>query len=264
MSSARELGIWVGVVLLVANSPLAAADLFIEAPKLRPSLVAEEQPSAFYLRGDLGFSNQTITGLRNSIDPSSQLLSAGFAAAPTAGLGAGYRLTPYLRLDVTGEYRANAAFTGLERYRDASLPLGFGTDEYRAMKSEALFLGNVYADLGTWYGLTPFVGVGLGVSANRISSFTDVNTVTQGVAFAKTGSKLGFAWALHAGASLEVTRNLQMELAYRYVSLGDGQTGTLRNYAGQCSVCMPIVFKNIASNDIRLGLRWTPTFATVR
>ena len=92
------------------------------------------------------------------------------APPPLAGVGAGYRFGRWFRADVVGEYRSAAAFTGLERYRDARLPLGYGTDEYTASKRELAVLLNGYVDLGNWYGLTPFLGAGVGAGAGAAAS----------------------------------------------------------------------------------------------
>ena len=52
-----------------------------------------------------------------------------------------------------------------------------GQDNYSATKSELLFLANAYADLGTWWCITPFIGAGVGTYRVTISGFTD-NGVT--------------------------------------------------------------------------------------
>ena len=44
------------------------------------------------------------------------------------------------------------------------------TDDYTAKKPEWLALVNVYVDLGTWHGITPFVGAGIGVDADHDSA----------------------------------------------------------------------------------------------
>ena len=49
---------------------------------------------------------------------------------------------------------------------------------------------------------------------------------------ATTSSKWNFAWALHAGVAYKVTPNFTVELAYRYLDMGDGLTGDLRTFDG--------------------------------
>ena len=64
------------------------------------------------------------------------------------------------------------------------------------------------------------------------------------------------AWALHAGVAYKVTPNFTVELAYRYLDMGDGLTGDLRTFDGANGVNNPMTFKNITSHDLKLGVRW--------
>jgi opacity protein-like surface antigen len=244
-----------GVFAAASSAGALAADLLPPPPPPLPPPPIEFA-GGWYLRGDIGFSNQDVDKL-TSVLPG-ETIDKGFDSAPFGGLGIGYQFNNWIRADITGEYRGKATFHGLERYRDATLPLGFGTDEYRATKSEWTGLANVYFDLGNWYGFIPFVGVGAGFSNNTIEHFIDVNTVTQGVAFAKERSTSNFAWALHAGMAYRVTPNFTLEFAYRYLNLGDGETGTLGNYAAlNCvATCATLQFKDIDSHDFKVGFRW--------
>lgn len=214
-----------------------------------------EEFGGWYLRGDIGISNQDVKNLNNaqySTATSVTAVGMGFDSAGIFGLGVGYYFNDWLRFDVTGEYRSRANFHGLDIYRNGAT---FGTDEYSGSKSEWLVLGNAYVDLGTWYSVTPFVGAGVGFSRNTIHSFLDVNTPTAGVAYGDTASKWNFAWALHAGLSYKVTKNFAVELSYRYVSLGDARSGDLVTYTGGNSLYNPMEFNKLTSHDVRLGLR---------
>jgi opacity protein-like surface antigen len=170
---------------------------------------------------------------------------------PLQWLGIGYQFNPWLRADITGEYRGKANFHGLD-----IVDGGDYTDEYRASKSEWLALVNIYADLGTWYSITPFVGLGIGAANVTISNFLDVNTPLLGVAYGGTASKWNFAWAVHAGLAYRVNSRLSFEFAYRFVSLGDGITGDLVVFDGTNLIYNPMEFKNITSHDLKFGLRW--------
>lgn len=215
-------------------------------------LCAEETFNGWYLRGDIGITNQQLGKLENSILPASaREVSLDFDSAGLFGLGVGYQFNNWFRVDVTGEYRSASDFTGLHVIN------GTDTDEYRAKKTEWLFLANAYVDLGTWWCMTPFVGAGIGASRVSISGFTDINTPNAGVAFGADRSKWNLAWALHAGVGYQATKNLTLELAYRYTHLGDGITGDVVTYNGVNDFNNPTTFKNINSHDLKLGLRWT-------
>lgn len=232
-------------------SPPPPPPIIIQQP------VVQEFASGWYLRGDIGFTNQNLRDLTNVQDVSNSVSNKGlgFDSSMLFGLGIGYYYNDWLRFDLTGEYRSRANFHGTQVITSGS---GTITDEYSASKSEWLFLANAYVDLGTWHGFTPFIGAGAGVTRNTIHSFQDVCTVCAGggVAFGDTVSKWNFAWALHAGVGYKITKNFTMELAYRYVDLGDAESGDLYTYLGGNSIVNPMVFKHLTSHDIKLGLRY--------
>src|SRR5215469_4881272 len=63
------------------------------------------------------------------------------------GVGVGYQFNNWFRADITGQYRGNANYKGMELF---NTPIGggavaAGVDNYSASKSELLFLANVYA-----------------------------------------------------------------------------------------------------------------------
>lgn len=206
----------------------------------------------WYLRGDIGVTNQQVGSLDNVLyatTPGLQQVDRGFDSSMLFGLGVGYQFNDWFRGDITGEYRSSANFHGLDIYPG-------GTDEYRARKYEWTFLANAYIDLGTWWCITPFIGAGVGFSYNTVASFTDINTATNGVAYAEDTGKFNFAWALHAGLAYKVNPNFTVELAYRYINLGDAESGDIKTYDGINTVNNPMQFKDLTSHDIKFGVRW--------
>ena len=98
-------------------------------------------------------------------------------------------------------------------------------------------LANAYVDLGTWWCMTPFIGAGVGGARVTIANFTDQSMPIEAarlpsVALADNASKWNFAWALHAGLAYKVTPNFTVELAYRYLDIGDGVTGDSPHFDG--------------------------------
>jgi len=240
------------IFILPATGALAA-----DIPQIPAPIVIG---GAWYLRGDIGFTNQSVGSLFNVLDATAVDLvtvSKDFEAAPFAGVGIGYKVNDHLRFDVTGEYRAGATFHGLQIYGTGAPPPASGTDEYTAVKTEWTFLANAYWDLGTWHNVTPFVGAGIGASYNQISGFTDVNTPNLGVAYGATAGQWNLAWALYAGAAYQVTQNLTLEAAYRYIDLGNAQSGDLIAYDGTNTVYNPEEFRHLTSQDIKVGFRWS-------
>lgn len=219
--------------------------------------------SGWYLRGDIGFTNQSVNSLFNNNYSgflSVSNIDKGFDAAPLFGLGIGYTINNWLRVDVTGEYRGKANFQGMDV---GALPGGgFASDRYIASKSEWLVLLNGYVDLGTWWNITPFIGAGVGMSRNTISNFGDFSTCINSLAcsgadaYANSASKWNFAWALHAGLAYQIWRNATIELSYRYVDLGDARSGDLIVFDGTNNFYNPMEFNHLTSHDVRLGMRF--------
>ncbi len=220
-----------------------------------------EDFGGWYLRGDIGFSNQTVSRLNNALDStlttSDQRL--GFNSAGIFALGVGYQLNHWFRADITGEYRANAEFSGVDLI---TFPGGFGSDVYHAQKSDWLVLANAYVDLGTWWCITPFIGAGVGTARVSISNFTDQGVSNSGagavpsMAYGDNMAKWNFAWALHAGLAYKVNPNFTIELAYRYLNMGDGLAGDLKTFDGTNNIYNPMTFKSLTSQDLMLGVRW--------
>jgi opacity protein-like surface antigen len=240
---------------------LTAAQAADYPQPLPPPVIIQQPPEEFaagwYLRGDIGFSNQQVGSLWNENYngyASVENADKGFDAAPFFGLGIGYYVNDWLRLDVTGEYRARANFHGLdiattsggERY----------PDRYTGSKYEWTFLFNGYVDLGTWSGFTPFVGAGVGFSRNTITNFSDTGERTSAEWRGDDGTKWSFAWALYAGVGYKITKNFTIELAYRYIDLGDATTGTMHTTYGSLPDETPFEFKNLTSHDLKLGIRY--------
>jgi opacity protein-like surface antigen len=220
----------------------------------------------WYLRGDIGFSNQSVKDIHYGRESAySQLTSfdqqSSFDTGGIFGLGIGYQINNWFRADVIGQYRGNAGFRATDRFSGSAGGVPYdGIDNYGGSKSEWLFMANAYADLGTWWCITPFVGVGVGTARVTIANFTDTgaNTLpfsTTSFASAPAGSRWNFAWAAHAGLAYKVNPNLTLELAYSYLDLGDGQTGVLSAFDGTTTNNV-FKFKHITSHDLKLGVRW--------
>jgi opacity protein-like surface antigen len=257
-----------GAVSLMSTA-VFAADLPIAAPPMY-----EAPPPAdfggWYLRGDIGFSNQSVSSVKNTnaalyngLTSFSQ--TTGFDTGGIFQLGAGYRFNSWFRADITGQYRGNTNFHGLDLI---SFPnggaVGYGSDFYTAQKSEWVVLANGYVDLGTWWCLTPYIGAGIGTARVQIANFVDQGVATlfppgsgvgPSVVSAQTGSQWNFAWALHAGLAYQINPDVAVELGYSYLNLGDGITGADsafdRSAGGHA-----FTFHDITSHDLMLGVRW--------
>ena len=121
-----------------------------------------EQPldfgSGWYLRGDATFGEEdrpklNVAGLNASFSGDKADFSYGL------GGGIGYKFNSFLRADITGDYLAPLKY-------NADLGCGPACDVGLQTKiSRWDGLVNGYVDLGTWFGLTPYIGAGVGVAS---------------------------------------------------------------------------------------------------
>lgn len=262
----------VGAATILSTAAFAA-----DMPIAEPPMYAPPPPAEFggwYLRGDVGFSNQKVDNIRKN-DPvsyaqiNSLVENTNFDSAGIFDVGVGYRFNNWFRADVIAQYRGKSNFKGTDVFTASAYGLAYnGQDNYSASKSELLFMANAYVDLGTWWCVTPYIGAGIGTSRVTISNFTDtgvtnihVNPLYVGgppvasFASAPDASQWNFAWAAHAGLAYRISPNVTLELAYSYVSLGSGTTGVISDFTGY-NANHVFKFNNITSNDLKLGVRW--------
>lgn len=117
-------------------------------------------------------------------------------------------------------------------------------------------LANAYVDLGTFRGLTPYVGGGVGFATITTMGYKDVNPVSGGFAFAeKDRTTTNFAWALYAGVAYDVTPQLTLDFGYRYSDLGSVKTGSMTDYLG-ADQGQGIEIRDITSHDLLFTARY--------
>ncbi|NJO53754.1 MAG: porin family protein [Bacteroidales bacterium] len=211
-----------------------AADFGIARPMMPP--VIEEYGSGWYLRGDVGWTGYTgvsadyvISGVPNDVFSGTRLEDSW-----VIGAGMGYK-AGWFRTDVTADYRAQSEFAGTV----------LGT-LFTGEETSWSTLLNGYFDIGTWSGVTPYIGGGIGGAYHGTSKWRDA----AGTAFAD-GSNWDFAWAVMAGIAVQVSPHASIDIGYRYIDLGkpesgfDLVTGTER-----------IRLDNVSAHEVRAGVRY--------
>jgi opacity protein-like surface antigen len=172
------------------------------------------------------------------------------------GAGIGYQFNEWLRFDLTGEYRTSQSFQFL---LNQGGPFG-NFNNYTGRHAALLGLANVYVDIGNFYGITPFVGVGAGFAHHWITGFQDVGFIASagGFGYAADTTTTRFAWALHAGLGYAVSDSLKLELSYRYLNMGNVHAGVI-DCQGVWAGCPRVDYtlRDMTSHDFRLGMRWT-------
>jgi opacity protein-like surface antigen len=240
--------------LLGAVSPALAADMPVAVPVIEAPVAL----GGWYLRGDVGFTHQQVDGLDNPYWATAgtvTVTSADFSPSYFFGAGVGYQFNSWFRTDVTLEYRAQSDFDGGDTYVNA-VPAN-GVNNFDSSKTEVVGLLNAYVDIGTWGGVTPFIGAGIGFGHIMMGGLTDngfdsVGGQTSGSASSKSQNNL--AWALMAGLGYQVAPGVTLEASYRYLWLGDAQSGTLTDSFG--GTFGNLEYQNIDSQDVRFSVRW--------
>lgn len=229
------------IVAGAAASLFAAGAQAADAPEplfgMSEPVVVQEFASGWYIRGDIGYRLNRFDGGSSVFDTIS---AESINDAAVFGIGGGYK-SGWFRADVTIDYSGRAT------YQADVVPVLPGGQPGLATKIEAVTtLANIYADLGTWWGLTPYVGAGAGVSYMRTKEFYDAFDPT---IRGENGNKWNFAWAAIAGLSYRLGANLLADASYRYLSLGDAVTGV--NLLGN-----QLTVKDITAHEFRVGLRY--------
>jgi opacity protein-like surface antigen len=207
-----------------------AADMpdYYQAPQ---GVIVEEFVSGWYLRGDIGWRNDTKVGSVVSDFPLPT--NNRIQDVATIGVGGGYKYN-WFRADVTVDYAGRPKFNGDGTYANAF------SGKFESLTA----LANVYIDLGTWGGFTPYIGAGAGIMAARTYDFVG----PLGVVTLDNQSRVEFAWAYMAGVSYAFAPRWLLDFSYRRLNLGDVSFNpTLDNW---------LKLKDLTANEFRIGLRY--------
>ncbi|KAA3513115.1 outer membrane beta-barrel protein [Agrobacterium rosae] len=236
----------IGVVAALMTCQTAfAADVYQEpAPAFvdQAPEVQVQQASGWYLRGDVGYSFNKSRGAEYTRFDSGSPVNYSFGNRSVEdnflyGAGVGYQINNYLRTDLTFDYMAKSKFS-------ANGPLINNVDS--AVRAYSL-MANAYVDLGTYGRITPYLGAGIGgahVKWDKVSSCGNCEIEGEG--------NWRFAYALMAGASIDVTCNLKADVGYRFRQIGSGSmfgtSGSGLTSAGRD--------KGLTSHEVRVGGRY--------
>ena len=214
-----------------------AADLY-EPPvvDIPPMKVIEKHVAVggWYLRGDLNYHWSRLRGTEyitygcigvdcggDGADPGTDYFDVtDLDGAMSLGAGIGYQFSRHLRTDFTADYWFKSDFRGSTSgiSCEDGLPCT-STDE--SAYSALLLMANAYVDLGTYHGVTPYLGAGIG---GAYVSWDDLVNTTEDGTFRHEGSDgWRFAWSLMAGASYCLTENLELDAGYRFTQISGGR-----------------------------------------
>jgi opacity protein-like surface antigen len=251
MCTIRSLACGAVAAVITAGSAMAA-DLPIPPVIEHTPEYDRELGGGWYLRGDIGYAVYE--------EPEVTYGPGGAGAvffqneeqdnAIVVGFGAGYIFNDFFRADVTFNYRNSADFYGETPGTLACAPNPICSTE-RANLTSADFMINAYVDIGHWYGITPYVGAGVGASWLQIDSWRSTTPATD----IRGNEEWSFAWSLMAGASIDLVRNAKVDVGYRYVNLGELDTGIDGATTGD-PIPSYATLDNLAVHEFRVGLRY--------
>lgn len=171
------------------------------------SAFAAQSATSFYIRGDAGVAKQAnkITGSTPFLD------NTKFKNAPIFGVGVGYKCNEHFRTDLNFAYRdlkykkANTDSVVSQKTKNYSLIL----NGYYDFKNDSIF--------------TPYVTAGFGISRNKAKNVLVDLTPVDAIYKGKTTKN--FAWNAGLGTKLKLSNKFDLDLGYKYASLGKIKIG---------------------------------------
>lgn len=247
MSKSAKIAVIATVFAAAAHGAASAADFYQPPIVEAPPPIIEAAPVAtggWYLRGDVDYSWLKFRGASYTVvSPTfdccgnmvgarmvdGNVLNGSLRSSFSLGAGVGYKINSVLRTDLTLDYQFRSNFNGSTTGCGGTCS---STD--RSSVSALSLLANAYADLGTYSGITPYVGAGIGGAKLNWASLQ--NTGCQAgscTTYTHEGyDDYRFAWALMAGVSYDVTSNVAVDLGYRWMRVAGGNMFGGDNAAG--------------------------------
>lgn len=229
-------------------------------------VMMQQSAARFYLRADGAYAGYDSPQI--DLDGKFDLFDARMSGSWSAGGGIGYYINRNWRADFTLEQRFNTDVSGTYQFDG-------GTSDGKFGLKSTLGLFNIYYDFDNRTRFTPYLGAGIGWVDHKTStgSFTDSCGCTSTI---ESGHHSSVAGALMAGVAINLTgrgpsagsgegggeaaRNLYLDLGYRFLYLGEAQTGKVTaNYttpAGPALVADDPTVSEIHAHEFRVGLRY--------
>lgn len=190
------LGTTLAVGLALAAGSAYAADLMAPPPSA-PDVVTTSGGGYVSVFGGYGFA--TSVGAYSTA--TSTNVTVPFSAGYVVGAAVGANLGSNLRGEVELSYSSHDA-TG------TAFASGAGTGTATGSVGTLYLMGNLWLDLDTGSGITPYIGGGLGV-ADVMPNLTLDSTGTYNT------NALAFAGQIGAGVKFALTDNMSVDLGYR-------------------------------------------------
>ncbi len=251
-----------GGLLALATGAAGAADILPPAPSLDSSDLRGrfELETLAYVRADVSLGwdrSRNANSTFASPVTDFRLDSTRFTQAPVTGLGVGYQLNGFVRTDLTVEQRGSARYKAAASYVDATnCGAARCAETYSGAIRSTLVMANAYGEIGSWFDVTPFVGLGLGFARNAVQPVSLPLSNGHGVGQSSVATQTRFAFALMAGLAYDLTPQIKVETSYRYLNMGAAQSGAIA-CAPAAGACVGQTQRiGLSAHDLRIGLRY--------
>lgn len=230
------------------------------------ALPADAQQSSpangFYIRGDVGAGfaeSTTFTDTRpNGPDCllCKSLLPVSTGNSVIFGAGVGYRFNSMFRADVTFDYLPSLKVSGGWWLGPLRLSGHAGLDSLVGLVNGYVDLDGVFPN--TFGSFQPYLTAGLGFARDDLDTFSGSAGSASGITpFTLTGStQMNFAWALGAGIGYALTSRWTVDVAYKYLDLGQLRTDTTLGLMGMTIPLSAIKSGNLDVHTVTLGVRY--------
>jgi len=238
-------------VLLLGAGAVSAADLnsgvsygSMKDGGYMPSIAT--QPS-WYVRLDGSYANYDTPKITE--DGIDTLTEPDIDGSWAFGGGVGKYFTSAIRGELTYERRFEADVRGTLGHPGATLP---GVRRF-GIESDVM-MANLYYDFGDRAHFSPYIGIGLGVARNNTTAGVVTDTCGCGPGTIEEGDTWSAAGALMAGFSVNMTHGLHLDTGYRFLYLGEAETGPVR--AAGAPISDDPKVEEIHAHELRVGLRY--------
>ena len=225
--------LFAAVWIVLCSAPVVASDIpDYDGPMDEGPDLHHYASTPCYVRGDIAYSTTDIGS------------DGAFAGEGGGGCSLGHR---GLRADVTLGLRGGHDVTVT-----TGLPAGSGSHRTRASVASTTVMFNAYYDLRQWYGVTAYIGAGIGLAHNRMDDALLAQNAA-GPTHLRGDQTTALAWSVMAGAAYRLSGHTTLDIGYRYIDLGriEGQV-----LSAAANGLQSAVGDDLSTHEIKFGVRY--------
>ncbi len=263
MQTKKIFGI-IGSSIIVFNIALASNTTIPDSSS--NAKINQQYPFYIELGSGASFSKSANISADTSFwDPSPEGYNSTLGTAPLFTAGVGYRLNPWLSLDIDATHRGLYSYEKFQTSTAVNTPnfLGNKTRFFDLSNNAIMFNGTLYGGglsdhllmhLSSNSTLQPIVGAGLGISYNTISDFhSELANSNAIVSLMQDHSRYAFAYQLMAGMEWQYKR-FSLDAGYRYFDGGKFVTNDYV-FASNPPIAAPAWSGDLRANELFAAIK---------